>query len=174
MQALLASLCSSGVQPTLELRQGLDGSCLWQATLQTSSFAVHAVAEAGAAPSMGESVLGPGLTAAQVASIEGCSPCGGGGLGLDVRWCQQGVAPPGSMDALWAAAAQDPGAACWPRLVLALRHALRWFAAEFVMGTPCGHCACCCLPQTCAALLQTAYRSTQQCVSSSLLVQRCW
>ena len=110
LQALLASLRSSGVQPTLELQQGSDSSCLWQATLRTASLAVHAVAEAGAPLAMGESVLGPGLAATQVACIEGSSPCGGGGLGLDVRWCQQAAAPVSTMDDLWAAAAQDPGA----------------------------------------------------------------
>lgn len=110
LQALLASLRSSGVQPTLAMQQGSDTSCLWQATLRTASLALHAVAEAGAQPGMGESVLGPGLAVTQVACIEGSSPCSDGGLGLDMRWRQQAAGTPRSMDELWAAAANDPGA----------------------------------------------------------------
>jgi len=89
-QALVASLHGSGVQATLVLQQGSrdvgssngTSSCCgstsngWACALNTGAIAVHSVGETYTASpgELGESLLGPALAAAEVASIEGVLP----------------------------------------------------------------------------------------------------
>jgi hypothetical protein len=77
LQALMSSLHETGVQPTLVLqhggrtRAGEEQPCAWTCAVHTGAAALHAVREAGAQQGLGDSVLGPALATAQVASIAG-------------------------------------------------------------------------------------------------------
>jgi hypothetical protein len=78
-QALIASLRESGMEPTVTLQHKscsdsipkAVAQCAWTCAMCFGSCTMHAVAESASQIQPGDSLLGPVLTAAQVASLQG-------------------------------------------------------------------------------------------------------
>ena len=82
MQALIASLHESGVEPTIVLQQcsgsagpspcvNMADDCDWGCSITTGAALLHAVCAPGCQSGVGESLLGLTLSANQVACIAG-------------------------------------------------------------------------------------------------------